>query len=360
MEGKIWEVGSTWYISPNMDCSLTAGTLDIPAVNGNSLNYVSTCRSAIGLVLDKIGKQGIACVPAFTCHTVVQPFIDRGFEVCVYPVNEDLLIDWIGFKNLVATTTPSVVLFHSYFGFNTIDGGSNIIEKLWAKGIIVIEDLTQTMFSTYKHINAHYYLGSIRKWMPMPDGAFIKGDLTVCDLQEDTELAKVKQIAMEAKGDYIINGVGEKAEFMSKFKEAECLLDSRNKPYRMSNVAAQIYKNCNLGEFAHARRENYNLLAIRFAKHSHLRVIKPRLPTEVVPFMMPIFIKEGRKEFQQYMAAHNIYPTVIWTCPNELRDMINISAVNIYDSILCFHCDQRYNLNDMKRVADIVDAYFYK
>ena len=42
--------------------------------------YLSTCRSAIDLILKSISKRGgTALLPAFTCHAVVEPFVENGF-----------------------------------------------------------------------------------------------------------------------------------------------------------------------------------------------------------------------------------------------------------------------------------------
>lgn len=360
MECKNWEVGSTWFISPNAVKETYDGAIDIPAFHGEELSYVSTCRSAIGLALDAIGKKGVAFVPAFTCHTVVLPFEERGFEICAYPVNEGLSVDWVGFERLVEQKKPSVVIFHSYFGFNTIVGGDALIKKLREDGVAIIEDLTQSMFSTYQRINADYYLGSIRKWMPVPDGAFIKGNVDVKELTEDNELSEAKLDAMNAKGCYIVIGEGGKAEFMSKFKVAEELLDSRTKLYAISIATKTTYGNCDLGKFADVRRNNYKILAACLSKHPQLEVIFDILPDDVVPFMLPVLIHEDRKDFQQYIAGHNVYPTVIWACPDELKDTVSDAAMNVYNNIICFHCDQRYDEGDMIKVADIVDSYFGK
>lgn len=63
------------------------------------------------------------------------------------------------------------------------------IEFLRERKVVIIEDLTHGMFSSFKRLNADFFIGSLRKWLPIPDGAFIKGvDLDQNDYCEDDEL----------------------------------------------------------------------------------------------------------------------------------------------------------------------------
>ena len=50
---------------------------------GEDYVWLSTCRSAIKLVIETIEKRNnqinkVVCLPAFTCNTVFEPFIHAG------------------------------------------------------------------------------------------------------------------------------------------------------------------------------------------------------------------------------------------------------------------------------------------
>lgn len=357
MKGFNWEVGSTWYADDF--CPAEDYTLRLKFIaDSSNVTLLSTCRSAIKLILDKIGGQHHrALVPSFTCHSVIDPFLTAGYDVKGYSLNENLQIDIDVFSSLVNDFRPDIILVHGYFGFNTVGSASNILESCKARGIIVIEDKTQTMFSDFKAIAADYTIGSIRKWLPIPDGAFIKG-MHISELTQDSALADAKIKAMRAKNRYFATGDGNKCEFMRFFADAENLLDSRTLPHSISSYSLSALTSLNLKEFANRRRDNYNLLARRLSRHSEIQLIFKEALTSDVPFLLPVYIDDKRAEFQRYMASHNVYPTIIWKCPDALENIIDKDSRRIYDRILCFHVDQRYEAADMNKVADIVDSYF--
>ncbi len=291
MDCKNWEVGSTWFVRPAAPISAEGVDKRISGMY-KDVSFLSTCRSAISLCLGCVTNAKAALVPAFTCHSVIEPFSKAGIRAIGYPVKTNLSVDWEGLISLVDKYSPQVVLIHGYFGLNTTDGGGEPINKLVDRGITVIEDLTQTMFSTYTHIFSHYKVGSIRKWMPVPDGAFLT-NLRVRDLQEDTELSHAKWNAMVEKGDYIFNGKGQKECFMPHFSEAERLLDSRTEPFAMSRMTYAAIDRMDVEAFKETRRSNYSRLAARLERHPEVKLIRPRLESHEVPFLLPVYVLLG-------------------------------------------------------------------
>lgn len=356
MRCKNWEVGSTWYVQPTMPIFQENIVQQINWIY-NKISFLSTCRSAIELCLSAIDKPKVALIPAFTCHSVIEPFLKQGIKVIAYPIKRDLSIDWVNLLNLADDYSPQVVLIHGYFGFNTTIEWFHPTQELIQRGVLIIEDLTQTMFSTYEHISSHYKVGSIRKWLPVPDGAFLS-DMEVHGLTEDTALAKAKWDAFISKGEYIFNGIGDKAGFMQKFGEAERMLDSRDEPYSMSKLTYSIIGRTDFDKINLTRKGNYRYLVSRLQNYPDIKIIHPQINDDEIPFLLPVYVEKNRLEFQKFMARHNVYPTIIWTCPNELIGKIDPGSVYIYDNILCFHIDQRYNIDDMKKVSDIVDLYY--
>lgn len=355
MKAKNWEVGSTWYADNyNSDDGCHSQLRHIEAERGVTL--LSTCRSAISTVLNHVGQGKRALVPSFTCHSVVSPFVDAGYQVKGYPLNENLQIDIEELSSIVDSFRPDVILIHGYFGFDTVGGASKFLKKCRTQGVVVIEDMTQTMFSTFTRPASDYTVGSIRKWFPVPDGAFLS-NIRLNGLSEDYELAKAKIEAMRAKNNYIVNGNGAK-DFMPKFSAAENILDSRTQPFAISSYTLSALNDVDLYGAAQLRRNNYNLLVARILQHHEISIIFPKATEDVVPFLLPVYIREGRSEFQKYMAQHNVYPTIIWECPEELEKELYPAVQNIYNNILCFHIDQRYDKGDMSKVADIIDSYF--
>ena len=356
------EIGSNFWITSRQYQSIVhSSSDDEPQLWGSNITFLSTCRSAISSALSSIEGDSpkVALLPAFTCHSVLHPFLEMGYKVFPYRVNTDLSIDPEAFIADVRIYHPSVVLVHSYFGFNTTGNLQSIVDQLKAKGVFIIEDLTQRLFSTFESQPSNCQVGSIRKWMPIPDGAFISTVLSDT-IDEDKELVQAKMEAMMAKGDYIVEDKGEKSAFRQLLKDAEDLLDSRTRSYRMSKASRLIFNSYDLHELAKRRSDNYRYLVRGMRDFEDLEILFPDLDDATVPFLLPVLVKKNRKALQQYLASKEIFPTVIWACPQHFRNLIDKQAQYVYDSILCFHCDQRYNVEDMQRIYIEINNYYNK
>jgi len=323
--------------------------------------YVSSCRTGIGLVLDSLfNDRKVALLPSFTCESVLDPFLKRGYAVHPYRIEKSLHINLDSFIEDIRRVNPSVVLIHPYFGFDTTSEIESAIQELRAEGVIFIEDMTQSMFSSFTPLRVNYYVGSIRKWMPIPDGAFTTA--INHNTEEDTELVEAKLKALKEKGDWILNGKGDKETFRQDFVKAERILDSRTIAYSMSSVSRELYDRTDIQEMRKQRFDNYFFLQYYLTSkldlYEHLEPILQIQNNKVCPFHYCVYVKEGRKELQQYLASKDIYATIIWGCPDEFKSEIDETAKYIYDHILCFHVDQRYSEKDMDRIINELQNYY--
>lgn len=122
-------------------------SIRLEKLKGSDMVFLSTGRGAEGFVLDAIQARipeikKIALVPPFTCDTVLVPFLERKYKIVTYPIKETLDIDIEKFEETLTISRAQVVLIHRYFGFNTLKGFDDIIEKYSQKGVVFIEDIT--------------------------------------------------------------------------------------------------------------------------------------------------------------------------------------------------------------------------
>lgn len=320
--------------------------------------YLSTCRSAIRFVLDSIGdKSKVALVPSFTCCSVIDPFLERGYSVYPYHVCCDFTASSEGLLCQVDTHGVSVVLIHDYFGFdsNAPLRKNHVIDDLKKRGVVIIVDKTQSMFSSYPQLQGDYTIGSIRKWVPIPDGAFL--DMRIRCEEEDAELVSLKSQAMSYKESYLDHGAGDKETLLANYKEAEALLDSRNEAHRISNLSKLLLSKTNIDELKNQRRKNYAILSNGVRDTTQITVPHRILADSEVPFYFPVFVKNDRSDLQRYLASEGVFATIIWACPDAIKAMIDKTAQLIYDEILCIPCDQRYNEEDMQYICNLIARY---
>ena len=335
---------------------------NIPINAFQNIAYYSSCRDAIREVLEIEKKSsGVAIVPPFTCHAVLQPFIEKGMDVLPYYIDKNLKICTKKTLELVEQVKPVCFLYHPYFGFEEKEMTA-IISKLKETGCLVIEDKTQTMFSNYTNAEPDYIVGSLRKWVEIPDGGFLSSQsLNVQEARDSFDaLVELALSAMKMKCNYLINNIGDSSTYRNLFTQYEELLDNNENIYRMSRYAKNTLQNYKWEDFRNRRRDNYNALLDGLNTIKEIEIIYKSIDEETVPFMFPIYIWNGRKDLQSYLAANKIYATAIWACPEILEKRVSEEVHSIYDHILCLAIDQRYTEEDMKRVVLCIKDYYSK
>jgi dTDP-4-amino-4,6-dideoxygalactose transaminase len=357
------EIGSNFWISPNEGKS--GKPLGAPfqfGYNGSDYVWMSTGRSATRLVLQTIEERNlkykkVALLPPFTCHTVFEPFMDFDYEIHTLPMNLDLSINPEDIACYQEQYDAGVVLVHRYFGFNTLSGFNQVIQSLQRKGVVVIEDCTQCLYSTFPISNADYVVASIRKWCGVPDGGFAickEGVFTHKPTRTDTRMVETKRIASELKYKFLFEGEGDKPTFKAKYREAESLLDNQDGYYAIGELSANIQAELDVDQLKKKRRENYKALLDGIQDVKRINVLFKTLSDDVVPLFFPILV-DDRDTIQDLMADNDIYSPVVWSkadnCPT-----IDEAAETIYEKILCIPIDQRYDVEDMQRIVEVINS----
>lgn len=357
------EIGSNFWISPNDGKG--GRPLGDPfqfGYHGSDYVWMSTGRSATRFVLRTIEERNpdikkVALLPPFTCHTVFEPFIDFGYVIHTVPVDLNLMTSAEEIVRCQTMCGAGVVLVHRYYGFNTLPSFDQAVKTLHENGVIVIEDCTQCLYSNFAISDADYVVASIRKWCGVPDGGFAvckEGFFPIKPHNSDEKMVEAKRIASELKYQYLFEGKGDKPTFKAKYREAEHLLDSQGMYYTIGYLSAAIQAELDVELLKKKRQNHYRVLIEGLRNQKGVRIVFDSLPEEVVPLYCPILV-DDRKAMQDLLADNDIYAPVVWpkadNCP-----IIDEVAESIYEKILCIPVDQRYDVEDMRRIIDVINS----
>ena len=356
------EVGSNFWISPEETVAKKTANLSTSQFLcfGSDSAWFSTGRSATLYVLDTIEQRKqevkkVVVLPPFTCHTVIEPFLSKGYEVHTYHVGKDLMSPIDEIRSIVNAVQPGVFLFHRFFGKDTVKGIDTFIPELRQKGIIVIEDCTQCLYSSFKKSDADYFVGSIRKWCSVPDGGFAvcrEGVFKNKPTQMDIALQNAKKEASVLKYEYLFERKGDKSLFLNKYREAEDILDAQNSYYTISDLSALIQNNLDIQHLTQRRRVNYQVIESKLSECQNVKLVFEHIEEDEVPLYCPILCFE-RQKIQKTLVANRIYAPVVWPkadcCPEVDKD-----SEYVYEHILCIPIDQRYDQDDMERVVEVI------
>ena len=305
-------------------------------LNGRKL--FSFCREAIYLIAKKEMANGKkAMLPKYTCDTVIAPFQELGYDYQFYPVCNDLTIDIPKAKEIFSVHHPNLMVVHPYYGMDLTKQKLDMLEEMHEGGCEIILDLTQCLFSTMRLPFIKYYVGSIRKWFAIPDGAFLETSDEMGNFRVgNDEIVSLQTKAMKLRGEYFQTGdTNVKDESIRLSHEVERLMTRPIIPHAMASVSKEIlaFEDADLQQ--KIRMENYKRLyeGLKDVKDIELIADISRLTT--APLSFP-FRVDDVSAMQKKLAKKAIYARLLWEKE---------------DRILTITVDQRYDLSDMDRVV---------
>lgn len=314
---------------------------------------------ALARIIKNDGRRVI--LPAYTCETVISPFIDEGFEIGYYGINTDMSLNTESLLRLIDTFQPNAVLFHSYFGFDTLSADESFIEKIHSRGITIIEDITQAVFSNHHIECADYYVSSLRKFLAIPDGGvlFSKAELDIRGIcSPNQEMVRVAVEAFEQKAEYISSSYNEKLKvrFRNGYIKLNQLIADNNQLTYINPESLRIFESCDIGYIKSKRRENFENLKAVVCEIDGVGLVISKMDDNASPLYLPIYVKGNREILQKYLAENKVYCPVIWPKPSQV--MCEFEATEyMYTHMLCIPIDQRYGKDDLCRIERLLREY---
>lgn len=354
------EIGSSFSISKKQigrDLTIT------PFINKEEYKverWYSTGRSCIREILKaNQDERKIALVPPFTCQSVTDPFFESKYLVYTYPIKKDFTIDYNAFCNKLIELKPSVLIFHSYFGFDNCSGLKKLVSEIVDWKMWTINDETHSMFAKMDNSWTDFRIGSVRKWGPIPDGAYLlakEGDFIKTNKVDET-FVKGEIEALTEKQNYLDGKNVSKEIFLQQFEKGRKYIDAQNTTYSISDESKSIINKIDWDKCNEVRRENYKVLLNGLRDYEWISLPISYVTDNDAPYEMPIYVYRKRKDFQMFLAKNRVYATIIWNCPDDLIDKITEKEKFIYNAILCLPCDHRYSKDDMKRILLLFKEY---
>ncbi|MBQ9334569.1 MAG: hypothetical protein IJS12_09575 [Lachnospiraceae bacterium] len=383
------EIGSEYYMeSADGDTDLTDILSGAAHDAGDGIRFLRCGRDALGFIADEIAGHSVGIsrtlfIPALCCDSMVLPFSKRGWNIEYYRLNPDLSADTEHLSGLIdrnADTAPApVVLVMNYYGITEVDSVKSFLRDRYPDPVI-IEDVTHQVFSPSRYMEdgarTDYVIGSIRKWMGVPDGSFVIGPTDMADVPSSNESAftRLRRQALLEKKDYVFSDDHSqtlKDHFRGLFGEAEDSLEDGLHPGPMSDAAREVLGSVDLSDICAHRTENFTVLRECMSSdplHGEMyEILNPHAAVPDCPFMLPIVmhidrIRESsrtaagqsitRDRFENKLAARGVYAPVLWPIDAQAAEVCEISR-RFAQNMLAFYIDHRYDADDMRYVAEV-------
>lgn len=352
------EIGS---IFPLSDEAIQKAESEQTPFTGDRL-YYSLCREAlydIALSLAETNKRVL--IPAYTCQTVITPFEEAGWQCEYYSIQKDLRIDVQSLLDAIEAYQPSLLVVHPYFGMDLNKEEVHALNNIREKGVYIVLDLTQCLFSIAEKSFASFEVASYRKWMPIPDGGYLinlSDSVQIAQPESENDEFTEKEIAAMYLRDQYFGNEQQRTKGISirLSKMADHLAESHITPHRMSKVAYNLLNSEDKEQNQKKRFANYSYLFNNVIDNQKVsKVCNSIKDVTTAPLYFTIYVQD-RQSLQRLLAQDSIYAPVIWPVEDE-RVLINEDVKYIYNHILAIPCDQRYNIDDMQRAVDIINKY---
>lgn len=356
------EIGSNfWLTSQEIErlCPLTKEVYGLGKWRYSQLT--SSGRGAIRLLFQNLPQIKKVLLPEYTCSSVISPIESLGISCSYYPLNKDLSVNREVLCSLIDKHAPQAVYFQSYYGFDTLKSIRDYYPTLQERGIIVVEDITHSWLCDFNTTDADYSVASLRKWLQLPDGGVLLSNIHTLDYEmtegESSRIVSEFIRASILKEKYFETfNPSDKEAFRQHYINAKDLLQQDETIYSMSKQAQSVLSQTDFCEIVRKRKENAKYL------HTHLCnndcvISVVEWSDDAVPLYYPIYVKDNRSLLQKELAKKAIYCPIHWPVPAQVSSNMSHEASFIYTHVLSLICDQRYDLDDMSSLVQIVNSF---
>lgn len=362
------EIGSIYEVNPAVAKeSVQAEELCLAQVKKYGKKhkcFTASGREAIELALISLERERPdvpkrCLMPAYMCDSVFLPFRHRGWELIFYAVDNGLVSVGEALFQLTLEVDPGLIFIHPYYGVDTCRGLRAQLAAIRKSGVLVMEDVTQSYYLETAGKEADFVVGSLRKWYAVPDGGFVASEVSLAEdvLEAGEAYAEERLAPLVQKWEYLQGGKGqaEKASFLQKNRSLEEALDRYDNVRRISRMSAAILSGIDEEAARQKRAENQSFL---YEKLIGMRRLRPVLPIQgqEAPLYLPVYAKE-REDLQRFLAEHDIYAPALWPLGEENRNFLEGDEAYIYEHMLALPIDQRYGVQEMERIAQVLSLY---
>lgn len=281
---------------------------------------------------------GDILLPDYICSSVTDIFLEnKKFNIKFYKINPNFSIDVKDLEKKISKSTSTVFIMH-YFGIM-----QNEIDMIKIKKICLtyksklVEDLTHSIFSQGE-LFGDYFVCSLRKWFPVPDGGVLFGD----KLEDKTySRENVDNISpMILKQIYLKNNINYNNLYRNMFIENENYLNNFNEIKKISLLSENLLMHYNFEKMIEIRQKNAKYLISKLYQMGF--TLPYKLKHNNCFLSVPIMVKE-RDKLRRYLINNNIFCAVHW--PENNNICVNTKYFSEHE--LSLPIDQRYGKSEM-------------
>jgi hypothetical protein len=315
------------------------------------MQFFSRGRDALTILARRARAENhtTVLVPDLACEEIYRPFIAAGFELLFYRVTENLTPD---LEHLATYREKCrLIVLVNYFGFIQRAEITDFVRNL---GMAIIEDGTHSFMSKGSGLYGDYYFASLRKLLPLPDGAILKKKENLPDGKYQPSLAMRKFRICRAAGMLSVRMAQKKPRRIYRWLTQECFsaaekfCNGERQVMPISRVSKKMAKAYCYAEIGTARKRNFEVLSKAFMKIPEVKIIHPVLPEGAVPYGFPVLV-DKRMRWVYALDRLNVQAAPLWPRSDLLPE--GHRGTTVGEKILVFPLGQDYSEDHMTELV---------
>jgi dTDP-4-amino-4,6-dideoxygalactose transaminase len=290
--------------------------------------------------------EGPVLLPSYCCASMVSPFAAEGVEVRFYDVGPRLELGGDALVKAADDEHAAAIVFVDYFGFPPRPEDEAALRSLRDR-CVVVEDRSHGAPDAAP-IGTDV-VASLRKHLPLPDGATWAGPRAVQPPAGDRRFARVRALAQALRHEFVAGGdPALEPAYLALFAAAEDVADTTA---AISDVSLRLLGRFDLAAAADRRRRNFGLLLERFDDRLG-EPLFPELPGGVSPLVFPFVVRGKRRDaLRAALRERGVFCPVHWPLPAEVDRTRHPASAELSATILGVPIDHRYDDADVEWVA---------
>ena len=284
------------------------------------------------------------------CDSMIDPFKGQGLTAIPVRTAHDTLFEPHSLAEELEHRPNAAILFSETFGSTASSPLVGVLDAARATGHAVIVDRTHSLFAQSSY-RGDYQIASLRKLLPLSDGAFVTGLTrrpTLASFDPASLFVSTRTQAAREKLDYL-EGKSDDRSYLEMFRFAEVSLEQLPDSTPMSVSGLATLDQLDPHRITSARRANAEFLARRMEDLGVLVVNS--LGWRTSPSYLVISTPDVAS-LRQYLSSRGIFCPIHWPVPRGRS-----GSTSWRSDLLSLVIDQRYDLDDMHRQAAAVAAY---
>lgn len=305
-------------------------------------HYFQSGRQAIRVLGDQLRAAGRTHLvfPTHYCDSMLQPFTPLEWTILWSRVGLD-------FRQSPpeehSDPNATVIFSVNFFGIPESPEWLDYLAAARAQGAVVICDDTHRVLEPPRE-TGDFRIGSLRKTLPVPDGAYLAGVIDPLRPATDEAVPRLRLEAMTLKAEQHRQGGAKR--HLALFAKAEHLEDATTAPLEMSRHTRSLLDRLDYSAMAAAREKNRDTL---------LAHLDPRWRTGAPQAQMRSHFVIRTKHVTQvraHLMQHEIYCPIHWPPPARPPH-----PPRWISECLSVPIDHRYSPADMQRVTDLLNDF---